>query len=489
MHQHLLDLHRPHNRLATGYLSQFQFPIARGLNLHLNSEADWALNSISRISITMTLKKSTKTDSQTKQSSARQKPASGAVKRKAKSPLKKSTKPKTNPVTKKAAKEPKIPSILLEGDTSPGSPGTSGPGDRYVVAPGATKDPIRPSAEEPKEELPDAYGTKRLLLTARDPHWLYAHWDLTIDQQRKYNNLSKRRHLTVRVYKDGRTADPSVEVNVHPESRNWFIHVGEAGAKFSAVLGYYDRQGKWVVVSKSEATMTPPDTLSSDTTFRWETLPADLQLQKLVALVRSAVRENMPLLEAIQTLRESGHPGLPSKRALATGQWTDDQQRALSELISMDEVRRVWVGSLEITELVRRQLHKQVSSEGAAQFSLPSSWSGGVSSFSSPTGGMPGRKSFWFNVNAELIIYGATEPDAAVRIAGRKIKLRPDGSFSFRFSLPDGRYDLPAIAVSADETDSRVANLHFSRETEYRGDVGAHPQDPGLKPPQADSVA
>ena len=67
----------------------------------------------------------------------------------------------------------------------------------------------------------------------------------------------------------------------------------------------------------------------------------------------------------------------------------------------------------------------------------------GVSSFSSPMGGVEKRKGFWFNVNAELIIYGATEPDAKVTLAGHEIKLRPDGSFSYRFSLPDGKYDLP----------------------------------------------
>ena len=32
---------------------------------------------------------------------------------------------------------------------------------------------------------------------------------------------------------------------------------------------------------------------------------------------------------------------------------------------------------------------------------------------------------------------GATEPDAAVTIGGRKIQLRKDGTFSFRFALPD----------------------------------------------------
>jgi len=46
-------------------------------------------------------------------------------------------------------------------------------------------------------------------------------------------------------------------------------------------------------------------------------------------------------------------------------------------------------------------------------------------------------------VNAELIIYGATEPDAQVTIGGRANQAAPDGSFSFRFSLPDGDYELP----------------------------------------------
>ncbi|MGN6555376.1 MAG: hypothetical protein ACTHLW_16850, partial [Verrucomicrobiota bacterium] len=98
-------------------------------------------------------------------------------------------------------------------------------------------------------------------------------------------------------------------------------------------------------------------------------------------------------------------------------------------------------------------------------------------------GAPAGEKGFWFNVNAELIIYGATESTASVTIAGRKIRLRPDGSFSYRFALPDGQYELPVVAVSADHTDGRAAELIFSRSTEYRGDVGMHPQSPDLKRP------
>ncbi|MBU6411011.1 MAG: hypothetical protein KGR98_11555, partial [Verrucomicrobia bacterium] len=131
------------------------------------------------------------------------------------------------------------------------------------------------------------------------------------------------------------------------------------------------------------------------------------------------------------------------------------------------------------TELIRRRLAQEISSFGI---------SSRISSLASPFGGMEQAKGFWFNVNAELIIYGATEPDATVTLGGHAIKLRGDGTFSYRFSLPDGNYDLPAVAVSADGTDGRAANLKFNRHTDYMGEVGAHPQDPALKPPVPESL-
>ena len=195
------------------------------------------------------------------------------------------------------------------------------------------------------------------------------------------------------------------------------------------------------------------------------------------------------LARDIQQLRATGFPALPDVQTVAAGRWTEAQERALSEIISMDAVRRIWMGSLEITELIRRQFLQEISSQAAAQFSMPSSWSGALGSLSSPFGVREKGKGFWFNVNAELIIYGATEPDATVTIGGRQIKLRPDGSFSYRFALPDGKYDLPAVALSNDATDSRTAELKFSRSTDYHGDVGRHPQDPSLKPPLVTHVA
>ena len=217
-------------------------------------------------------------------------------------------------------------------------------------------------------------------------------------------------------------------------------------------------------------------------------MPVELSFEQILALVKQAVKDNVPLMEALQQLRATGFPGLPDMRGAGSSQWTAAQDRALAQIVSMDAVRRVWMGSLEITELLRRQFLQELSSISAAQ--LGQQWSGAVSSVSSPFGVGEGRKKgFWFNVNAELIIYGATEVDAKVTIGGRQIKLRPDGSFSYRFSLPDGQYDLPAVATSSDETDTRSAGLKFSRNTHYHGEVLAHPQDPALKPPLVANVA
>ena len=404
-------------------------------------------------------------------------------------PAKRVTSKRTAP-----AKKLSIPPILLEGD-APSEPRLSGPGERYVFS---SAEPTNIGDEA--AELPESYGTQRLLLVARDPNWLYAHWDLTGEQLRKYNKAAKDGHLIVRVFKGQPSGKPVLEQHVHPESRNWFLHVGHGGTKYVAQLGYVDRSNNWQTVATSAATFTPPDVLSDDTSVRFETIPIEVPFKKLLELVKGAVAEHVPLVEVIQQLREAGYPELPRLSASGTSvgggapasSWTPAQEAALAQIISIDEVRRVWMGSLEITELLRRSLEQEMSSQAAAAFAggeLGGAMElGGVSSISSPFGGEAKRKGFWFNVNAELIIYGATEPDAAVTIGGRKIQLRKDGTFSFRFALPDGNYDLPVQATSADQSDSRRAELKFSRATQYRGEVGQHPQDAKLKAPRVENV-
>jgi hypothetical protein len=415
-----------------------------------------------------------------------EKPAAAAaaptVKAKRKTPLarvvktaQKILKPRRPPTRRKAIE---VPPILLEGD-QPAPPPVSGPGQKFSLGP----TPPTPHFETAETELPEAYGTKKLSLTARDPHWLYAHWDLTREQQSRLNVKSSDGHLVLRIYANRLEGHPLYEIHVHPESRHWFVHVERAGNSYAAELGYYSSLGRWTRVAVSSATVTPPDAVAAEAEAEFATIPFEFPFAKLMQIIEDAVRDHLPLAQAIEELRRHGHPDLPHLAPSATGlarTWTPQQEQALAKIVSIDEVRRVWMGSLEITELIRRRLTHEISSFGVSSF--------GGSSLSSPFGGVEKPKGFWFNVNAELIIYGATEPDAKVTLGGHEIKLRPDGSFSYRFALPDGKYDLPAVAVSADNTDARAANLKFSRETEYLGDVGAHPQDPSLEPPLPENL-
>jgi uncharacterized protein len=77
-------------------------------------------------------------------------------------------------------------------------------------------------------------------------------------------------------------------------------------------------------------------------------------------------------------------------------------------------------------------------------------------------------RKFWLIADAELIVYGATEPDATVTIGGRPIKLNPDGTFRFQMSFQDGLIDFPIMAVAADGEQNREIHMKFERETPAR---------------------
>ncbi len=90
--------------------------------------------------------------------------------------------------------------------------------------------------------------------------------------------------------------------------------------------------------------------------------------------------------------------------------------------------------------------------------------------FSSGLSSSPVRKeiperNFWLKVDCELIVYGATEADAKVSVQGIPIKLRPDGTFTLRYYLPDGKQVIPVKATSADKLDQRTITPIVTRET------------------------
>jgi len=381
-----------------------------------------------------------------------------------------------------------MPQILFEDD-APSKPSGKGTAQKFELGPTARTE--SPEQQEPR--LPEAYGTGKLILTARDPHTLFAHWDLTHQQQHQYNSLSADGRLALRAYAHAFSNQPAVEVLTEPDSRHVFLQVEHAGTGYVGELGYYQPDRQWKTVATSAPTTTPPDAPSQDTGVVFSTPQARRMVQSAEAAGASIIAVSAPawpfeseapteseqvaaMGARSQHLREDAPPFV--KRG-SRKEWTPVQERLLSEMIRISSERRQWISSAEIMELIRHEI------EMPPEFAWPV-LPGALVNISSPAGEQWARKGFWFNVNAELIIYGATEPNAHVAIAGRPIKLRPDGTFSCHFALPDGDYALAATAVSP-ENESRQATLNFSRHTHYCGEVGlpragsTYPQNPFLK--------
>ncbi len=115
-------------------------------------------------------------------------------------------------------------------------------------------------------------------------------------------------------------------------------------------------------------------------------------------------------------------------------------------------------------------------------FSESSLYSGIGASWSGQPFGQPER-AFFMHVNAEVIFYGGTDPEAKVTIAGRPVQLQPDGSFRYHFKFPDNDFEIPIVAVSPDGVETRSAVLFLRRDTTRHGDVGATTQPEYLGTP------
>lgn len=80
---------------------------------------------------------------------------------------------------------------------------------------------------------------------------------------------------------------------------------------------------------------------------------------------------------------------------------------------------------------------------------------------------VPGRPSanFWFIADSELVIHGATVPDANITIGGNSVKLKSDGTFHLRIPFSDGLIDYLITATAANGGETKTVHKKFSQET------------------------
>ena len=119
--------------------------------------------------------------------------------------------------------------------------------------------------------------------------------------------------------------------------------------------------------------------------------------------------------------------------------------------------RRRKVGSEEFME----NMNLSTSNDNLTDSGV-GNWSSGINESGS---GIVKNRSFWLVADAELIVYGATEPSAKLTIGDEEVPLAADGTFRIQVPFRDGtqKYDIKAVDESG-EQEKRIS-MKFDRET------------------------
>lgn len=298
-------------------------------------------------------------------------------------------------------------------------------------------------------DLPGGYGESRIVLMPRDPQWAYLYWDVPHEHKEALRQQGGQQ-LAVRVYDV-----TDIDMNVQPPhriqeypcdelAREWYVAIPISDRDYIAEIGYRCWDGRWLVLARSLSTHIPPIYPSDWIEDNFITIGWDESLQG-----RTFFRLMPP------PAREAGIEGALSQQIYALAQAAEAQRLAGSLFGSMQHVAGSIFGSVHMAE------------QAVSSYIFPSGvglWASGVGMFSA-SAAPPRSRKFWLVADAELIVYGATEPDATVTIGGQPIPLNPDGTFRIQVSFPDGLIDYPIMAIAADGEQSRAIHMRFQRET------------------------
>ena len=268
------------------------------------------------------------------------------------------------------------------------------------------------SVKVPKD-LPGGYGKDRIVCMVRDPYWLHTYWELT------------------------RQAVQRAEAAL---GQDWH------GAK--PILRLLD-------VSSVDNTTSTAESILRDIEIHGGVNNWYLEVQNPPRSYRIDIgylsRNGQFYVLARSNVVSTPRAGISD---VIDENWADLDTAKADRIYAMSGGFDPTASSLELKQLFEERLRRPMGSPA-------------VTSFGSGAFQYGKSRQFWFQLDAELIVYGATEPTAKVTLQGEPVKLRRDGTFTMRFSLPDSRQIIPAVAASADGIEERTIVLAVERNTKH----------------------
>ena len=268
----------------------------------------------------------------------------------------------------------------------------------------------------------------------RDPQWAYVFWELS-DVDRRQAMADGSTQLVLRVADvtglGGGAAHQHtlMEVVVNSHATEWYLPVPLSDRDYRVELGYRVASSSWRSLAFSGVARVPA------------LHPSEQVLDQFVPFSLDAMApvsdENFSVPAATAGIHERIYQVATStSRTLGMGRGSEAFHS--NDSFSLND----------------QGLH----ASGVGRWASGRSESGAGLLASRP-------RSFWLVADAELVVYGATDPAATLRIGEEIVPLAEDGTFRIQVPFRDGQQLYPITAVAADGEQSRHITLNFNRTT------------------------
>ncbi len=284
-----------------------------------------------------------------------------------------------------------------------------------------------PTEHFTKEEL-----TTKVVFLPRDPEWAYVFWQISESDREKAQSLGASK-LCLRLFDatgvgEGQLNQGTLrEINVDSFSTEWYLPIPLANRDYKVELGYkYGFQ--WMSLAFSSVSRVP------------SSHPSEQVLDKFVPfnLETPSSSDSSSTIQSTQLNQVNGL-----------------HERLYQAATNFPNRRRV--GSEEFMEdMNSTDLSSNLTDSGAGQ------WSSGLNESGS---GIFQNRSFWLVADAELIVYGATDPSAKLTIGEEEVPLASDGTFRLQVPFRDGSQKYEIKAVDSSGQQEKSITMNFDRNT------------------------
>lgn len=350
--------------------------------------------------------------------------------------------------------------------------------------------------------FPSTYNVTQVTLVARDPYWIFAYWEISVDSLEE-----ARRHLgggvdesaiILRMFDVSSGANQSFDIEVGRQATSWYVNLWRDNASYCAEIGLRKPDGHFHVLARSNSVTTPRASFSGREDVMWMerresdvSQPFTLQDPLATGQRRESLRKDVVPPEP--------KPGRWSRRYLTEKDIRAYYAKLFPLLKRSRRKKKGLAGTVKTSqvsdtslardlfgydrkynpprgELLGRFLQKEFLTRflagSSAEFLSPGGASENVLGRTSEGASeqiAPKPRKFFFELGTELIVYGRTEPDAQVFWGDKNIKLRDDGTFSLRMALPDATtIPLAFTAESADKVEKRsIVTSGIRTQTQY----------------------